>query len=665
MKIFKYFIIKHDSMRDVSDFIQKVKCLDNTDKLRILELLVRDGERSITDIRKQLRMSFSTAHKFLTDMQKSGMLSSRNVVDGKLKKLYKVEDFNIQLSPETIIDMMRVPDKKETKEFEIKVVGSDGEMTKFSLTDLKKMVVDTGVSFWIADRVIDSLKDKLENNLSISEIRNHVLKRIRDEIGILTQTIHQVTASEIFGSNTIFQMFENRNLKNLLDAHVNCDLHIRNVGPIKPISIQHDFPITLKNGLIFNGKVLATPASRLNVALDHLRVLIEEASNDIISVHGFDHFNVFFAPYIKGLDHASLEQNIREFLYKLKILYETKNIQSYITLDLQVPKFMKKIVAIGPNGKAVGNYSDFEKESQTFLNAFFAAVSEMEKTIEYPKIILKTWNKKTSFDFEKAGNLKNLSCIYFANMIPEWQTENASFMDEVTRLDSTWKGVERTLGTGNLQTVTLNFPRIAYEAKGNDDKLFNILKERTDMAVKILLSTGEIITGRAYSGGFGFLSKGVENRKYFHVDDVMHSVGFGGLNELVKIHTDEEMHESKSALNFAAKILDYTNKILKQTTVRIGLNECLSEWTKRFALNDIVKFGQESVFVKDIQNDPHYTTGANVAEDAKISQQEKLKIEAELQPKISAGHMSSVKRSKDLTLNDLIKTYNGFVKIVI
>jgi anaerobic ribonucleoside-triphosphate reductase len=185
------------------------------------------------------------------------------------------------------------------------------------------------------------------------------------------------------------------------------------------------------------------------------------------------------------------------------------------------------------------------------------------------------------------------------------------------------------------------------------------------MAVKILLSTGEIITGRAYSGGFSFLSRGVENQRYFHVDDVVHSIGFGGLNELVKIHTDEEIHESKAALNFATKVLDYTNKILKQTTVRIGLNETLSEWTKRFALNDIAKFGQENVFAKDIENNPHYTGGANVAEDAKISQQERLKIEAELQPRISAGHMSSIKYNKNLTLTDLIKTYNGFIKIVI
>lgn len=654
-------------MQNVTDFINKVKCLDSADKLRILELLIRDGEKSITDVRKELRLSFSTTHKFLTEMEKSGLLSSRTTVDKKLKKLYKVEDFNLQLSPESIINLFRTSTRQIEKPYGIKVIDSDGEIREFGLEDLKKICTGSGVSIWITNRVVDSIKNKLHDGLSISEVRNYVLNRLREEIESLGKTVDKLTASELFGVNTLFQLFESKNLKEALRAHIECDMHIRNVASMKPISIQHDMRLTLQNGLVFGNKKLTEPASRLNSLLDHFRVLIEEASQDIVVVHGFDHFNVFLAPYTKNMSYMEIKQALREFLFKIKILFETKNIQTYINMDSQIPKHIKNLDAIGSGGKVVGGYSEFEDEAQKILNAWFDTISESKDVFDYPRTILKIWsNKRKVFDISKLENsLKNLSCFYVANMNLDWQTENANFMDEVTRLDSSWKGWEGTKGTGNLQTVTLNLPRIAYEAKGNDDKLFEILKERVDLAKKILLATAEIIAGRTFVGDSVFLSKSINGERYFHVDDALNSLAFGGLNELVKIHTGDEIHESKEALHFTIKVIDSMNKFLKEAgAIRIGLNECLSTWTKRFAVNDMIKFGAEKVFVKGDSKNPYYTTGANISNDVKMSNIERLSIEARFHPKIIAGHMSTIKYGKNLNLTSIFKSKTGFVKVL-
>lgn len=651
-------------MKDVSGFTKKVKCLDNPDKLRILDLLFREGEKSITDVRKQLRMSFSTTHKFLSEMEKSGLLSSRTETKGKLKKLYKIEDFSLSLTPQSISDMLRadVP-KEEEKPFSIRVIGSNGEVENFSVEDLKKICTDTGVPLWITNRVVASMRGKLQNGLSISEIRDYVLGRLKDEMAILGKTVDQITDSELFGSNMLFTFLEGKNLNDALRAHVDADIHIRNLARAKPISVQHRIRPIFRSGLVFGAKKLTNPANRFSTALDNLRVLMEEASNDIIVVHGFDHLNVFLAPYVKKMPYTLVKQAVREFLFKAKILNRTQNVQSYINLDSVIPKCVADMEAIGPSGEVVGKYSDYSEESQKIMNAFFDAISEAEEPFDYPRIVVKLWNKK--FDTKKLNAaVKNLPVFYVANMLPTWQTENASFMDEITRLDASWRECKGTRGTGNLQSVTINLPRIALRAKGNDDRLFEILKDKSQLAIKTLLTTGEIIAGRTFVSGTKYLTELVEGEKSFNMDTALHSLSFGGLNEMLKIHVGDELHESKAAQDFAMKVINVMNNSFKGVeTVRFGLNECEATWTKRFAISDMSKFGAENVVFKGTAKAPYYTTGSNLSEGAKISDAERLAIESKFQPKIKAGHMSVVKYNKNLNLSNLFKSKIGFAKV--
>ena len=53
-----------------------------------------------------------------------------------------------------------------------------------------------------------------------------------------------------------------------------------------------------------------------------------------------------------------------------------------------------------------------------------------------------------------------------------------------TRLSGEWGNSieESSLRTGNMQWYTLNLPRIAYEADGDDGRLFEILDEKLSLA---------------------------------------------------------------------------------------------------------------------------------------------------------------------------------------
>ena len=99
-----------------------------------------------------------------------------------------------------------------------------------------------------------------------------------------------------------------------------------------------------------------------------------------------------------------------------------------------------------------------------------------------------------------------------------------------------------------LQNVSLNLPRIAHLASGDDTQLFNLLTEKFLLTVKAhkekrafiekLLSAGE-------DGPLALLTMNRDGMPYLRMNRASHLVGMVGLNEMVQIHAGEEMHNRK------------------------------------------------------------------------------------------------------------------------
>ena len=150
-----------------------------------------------------------------------------------------------------------------------------------------------------------------------------------------------------------------------------------------------------------------------------------------------------------------------------------------------------------------------------------------------------------------------------------------------------------------LQNVTLNLPRLAYLAKGDEATLFSLLTERFFLAVKAheqkrafmekLLSYGE-------NGPLSLLTMRRDGAPYLRLDRATHLVGMVGLNELVQQHTGEELHASKRALKFGLKVIAHlklllTERVQKEMGSRIVLEQTPAESTSyRFARLDYQQF---------------------------------------------------------------------------
>ena len=117
-------------------------------------------------------------------------------------------------------------------------------------------------------------------------------------------------------------------------------------------------------------------------------------------------------------------------------------------------------------------------------------------------------------------------------------------------------------------------------AKGNDTKLYSNITEFMEMAVQAhlekkafiekLLSLGE-------GGPLGLLTMNKDGSPYLRMHRATYLIGMLGLNELVKIHTGEELHQSKNALKFGLKVIAHMNLLTKKFGEKHGMRFVLEQ----------------------------------------------------------------------------------------
>ena len=224
-----------------------------------------------------------------------------------------------------------------------------------------------------------------------------------------------------------------------------------------------------------------------------------------------------------------------------------------------------------------------------------------------------------------------------------------------------------------LQNVSLNLPRLAYMAKNDDTKLFNLITERFILAVRAhkekrvfmekLLSLGE-------DGPLALLTMNRDGMPYLRFNLASHLIGMVGLNEMVQIHTGEEMHESKRALKFGIKAIAHmnllTDKLRRQENMKIVLEQTPAESTSyRFARLDLGRFSPLSgrIMKGDISTgEIYYTNSTHLNVGHSMNPIERVTTEGLFHPLIEAGSISHIwlgeaRPSKEAISDFVIKTF--------
>ena len=472
------------------------------------------------------------------------------------------------------------------------------------------------------------------------------------------ESIHKYVADEALKQYALLKLLPSH----LADAHMSGDIHIHDLEFFagRPLNcMQHDIRTFIKYGLKVDGTgdhtSVAGAPSHMETLMNHTGEVMLAAQQNMSGGQGMSLWNVFVAPFATGRSYEEIKQCIKLLVYNLNMAYAARGSQVPFTsmaLEFGVPKFLQDVTAYGPKGEVVGTYGDFEDETRLIQKAFtetLLAGDQEGKPHLFPNTIYTLREETLKGDYDEDLRLVHelsakYGSSYFVNMLPDYRNEMANYMGCRTCLQDTWTGDwdEDCLRTGNLAYVTLNFPRIGYQSK-DEDQVFEYLDEYLDLAVETLMIRRQ--QGLKCFENFGilpFLNQKVEDDTYYRIRNSTLSFGFVGLNEMLLSLFGTGIDDPE-ANKFGVKCLEYINERAKSLQAETGLRwsvlQTPAESTAyRFATLDKEKFG-DSVIVQGDGNANYYTNSSHVPVDTGVSLIDKIKIEEQYHSLTPGGHI--------------------------
>jgi ribonucleoside-triphosphate reductase len=474
------------------------------------------------------------------------------------------------------------------------------------------------------------------------------------------------------------------------DAHMRGDIHLHDLGFVdRPYCSGQSLEYIKKFGLnLPNALSIAKPAKHPEVLLAHMVKFAAALQSNFAGAIGWDAVNIFFAPYLVDLSDREIKQLAQMLIFEFSqqaVARGGQAIFSDINLYWEVPKHFESVPAIGPGGTYTGkNYEAYTKEAQKFVWALFEVYKEGDGTgrpFFFPKPLVHITEKffktegheeflhlicevaadkgNTYFVFDRGSTAKISECCRLSFKLDDNDLNDAK---------EPWK-----MRYSALQNITLNLPRLGYETKGDDAVLFDNISNLMELAVQAHIEKKEFIEKLLSQGDkspLSLLTMNKDGAPYLRMHRVTYLIGMLGLNELVHIHTGEELHESNKAFKFGLKIISHmdllTKQLSKKHNMRFVLEQTPAESTAyRFARLDLKYHSPEARnYVKgDLdRGEAYYTNSTYFAVSSKMSPIDRVIKEGLFHPRIEAGSLTHIwlgeaKPSKESLANFVIKTF--------
>ncbi|GAB4431985.1 MAG: anaerobic ribonucleoside-triphosphate reductase [bacterium] len=475
--------------------------------------------------------------------------------------------------------------------------------------------------------------------------------------------------------------------QDVADAHMRGDLHLHDLGFIdRPYCSGQSLEYIKKFGLSLpNSLAIAKPAKHPEVLLAHMVKFAAALQSNFAGAIGWDAVNLFFAPYIEGMSDRELKQLAQMLIFEFSqqaVARGGQAIFSDINLYWEVPKHFEDVPAIGPGGEYTGKtYGEYAKTAQRFVKALFEVYMEGDgcgRPFFFPKPLVhiteKFWKEEgheeflrlisevacekgnTYFVFDRGNTAKISECCRLS-----FKLEKSDFEDA----KQPWR-----MRYSALQNVTINLPRIAYEAKGDDIRLKELITEKVELAVKAHLEKRafiEKLLSQGEKGPLALLTMNKDGQPYLRMHRVSYLIGMVGLNELVQQHLGFEMHESNAAIQFGLKIISHmkllTEKFSKKHNMHFVLEQTPAESTAyRFARLDLKHYPEKTGRVVKgniAKGEIYYTNSTYLNVSHPMNPIDRIKVEGLFHPLIEAGSLTHIwlgeKKPHPATMASFIK----------
>lgn len=685
-------------MRLPSDNLREfiLSSLSNEVRTEVLKLISREGPLSFTEIMECLDMNpKSDAGKFgyhlrmLTDAE----LLRSDETSGK---------YYLTLLGQDVADFIYgVEDAVRRKKGEMLVRTSSLTIEPF---DRKKIVDALMREASVPRKLAESISKEAEDRLKKLQVRyltaalirefvnaillekgleeyRHVLTRLGQPVYDVTTAIKNAAFREYPSPERIHALAGDAVLeeymylkvlpRTIADAHLCGAIHLNNANYwiLRPSDIQHDMRPILEGKIPADGTGLSLPVhfspKTLQGALYAIGSLLSSTSTCVSNSQSLGFFNIFLAPYIKGLKGNDVRSILKDFLYDLNAKFNgILGSTVAFNVELEIPEFLESVKCVGPDG-AEGVYGDYYEGSLRLLEALLDVLKEPDgasKPLLNPAVFVKIRKKalvtgSAQDCLRKAYQIAvKWGTVYFVNHTLPWQLDNVSYNSDLSRVDSSWKDWDSgTLRVGALDNVTINLPRIAYESNGDDDRLMERLRELLELSREALSIKRQILEERIFSDKLlPLFRESIDGGSYFRLGDSPGIISYVGLPEAVRYHTGLDIADSEDALKLATKIVGIMDNYTAEVTSPLRLLS--SSITFEPAAQRLTNLDVTAGYLKP-KSTSCYTEHSNLPLTTAIPLKARLKVEEAFQQITKGGHIFDIRLDEPFPTEEVLANY--------
>lgn len=643
-------------------------------RMQILRLLSTKGALPYTEIMSSLKLDpVRDAGKFvyhLRSLTDAGLIGS----DRRTKK-YEITELG-----EMVVRFARdLEEYVSVKRGKLFVRTSRLAIEDFHRSKIaKSLVVEAGVPQELADEIAAEAEDRLirlrTSYLTAALIREFVnailiekkleeyrhklarvgmpvydvtqLLRTTGELGLATDHVQRAAGASVLAEYVLLECLP----REIADAHISGRIHICDLDswPLKPSEVQHDLRYFLKNGLVG-----FRPPQSFNAALAMIQNIYRLGIGEISGEQGFDLFNIFLAPYVEDTPEDDVKESLGLFLSSAGQDFPSHAGQPGLSIGLEyvVPEFLENVEAVGPGGRTVGVYGDYREEAGVILDGILEAASQEAAVgpLVSPRLVFKLRDSAEKSNELRSRVLKTHD-LAASRTLPYMALLRDKSRDCYTatglRLSDDWsKNWESDCyRTGCMATVFLNLPRLTYEARKDDDRLFKSMVDVFNLIVEAFKIKKRFMVDRLKQSTLPLLFGSGQSTPYFREKMATCAIAVLGLNEASQTHTGAEL---KDSMVFADKVLQELKRQSDVASENHGMRVVLSERpgddaASRLAELDVEQYGKSTVYAQGARNHPLYTDLPGAPLTSKIPLSERLAIEGMIQNLTPGGHLATI-----------------------
>lgn len=283
-------------------------------------------------------------------------------------------------------------------------------------------------------------------------------------------------------------------------AYVDGDIHLHDLGGLTLYCTGYSLKEIIMKGVRGVDNIpTSAPAKHFDSILNQCSNLITVYQNEIMGAVAFNGFDTLLAPFVKQdkLSYTQVKQSLQNFIFSVNSNSRAGAEPAFfnLTFDLTPPADMLDEYAVVGGELVSFTYGSCQQEMDLINRVFceiMLAGDANGRLFSYP---IPTYNIHSRFDWDNPNNkllwemAGKYGTPYFANFInSDLDISDVRSMCCRLRLDLS-ELRHRNGGlfgagdsTGSIGVVTINLPRIGYEAKGSRNKFWELLDQRLTIA---------------------------------------------------------------------------------------------------------------------------------------------------------------------------------------